>query len=107
MQVVTRSPDRAAAFAAAGFEPIIADVTRPETLVDLPPADTVLFAVGYDRRQSLSIGAVYAGGLKNVLAALPSGTGRMIYLSSTGVYGNVQGDWVDETSECVPQRAGG
>jgi nucleoside-diphosphate-sugar epimerase len=104
---VTRSADRARELTAAGFGTIVADVTDPATLVNLPTCDTVLFAVGYDRTQSLPIETVYVQGLKNVLAALPADTGRIVYISSTGVYGHADGDWVDETTPCHPIREGG
>lgn len=105
--VVTRRPDRAATFREAGLTPIVADVTDPSTLVDLPVADTVLFAVGYDRRSDHSIEEVYAGGVAAVLQALPKGAGRFLYVSSTGVYGDAGGDWVDEATPPDPRRAGG
>ena len=54
-----------------------------------------------------SIGEVYAGGVRNVLAALPSDVGRFIYISTTGVYGNAHGDWIDEVTPPDPQREGG
>src|SRR5262245_43300638 len=72
--VVTRSTNRAAQFRRDGFGTIVADVTRPESLRDLPNAETVLFAVGYDRalpNLGPTIEEVYAGGVRNVLAALP------------------------------------
>jgi nucleoside-diphosphate-sugar epimerase len=87
--------------------PIVADVVRPQTLVELPAADTVLYAVGYDRAAGESIRQVYVDGLANVLAALPPQTGRFVYISSTGVYGQTGGQLVDETSECRPVREGG
>ena len=43
-----------------------ADVTRPETLANLPIVETVLFAVGFDRSGQKSIDDVYAGGMRNV-----------------------------------------
>jgi nucleoside-diphosphate-sugar epimerase len=49
---------------------------------------------------------VYVEGLRNVLSALP-GAERFIYVSSTGVYGQSEGEWVDETSPCQPTREGG
>jgi nucleoside-diphosphate-sugar epimerase len=104
---VTRSADRARQLAAAGFGTLVAEVTDPATLVNLPACDTALFAVGYDRTQSLPIETVYVQGLQNVLAALPANTGRIIYISSTGVYGHADGDWVDETTPCHPARDGG
>ena len=83
-------------FAHAGLRPIVADVMRLETLVGLPTAQTVLYAVGYDRQQSFGIQEVYLRGLVNVLNALPTATGRLIYVSSTGVYGDCGGEWIDE-----------
>lgn len=104
---VTRSEARAAKLQARGLNTIIADVTRPETLGDLPEADTLLFAVGFDRSVGNSIHEVYADGVKNVLAALPSLVKRFIYISTTGVYGPANGEWVDETTKPNPQRDGG
>ena len=37
-----------------------------------------------------------AAGLINVLNALAESTGRVIYVSSTGVYGDCGGQWIDE-----------
>ena len=105
--VVTRSPSRAEKLAAEGFAPLVADVTQATSLVALPCAKTVLFSVGYDPGGGKSIEEVYAAGLRNVLDALPNATGRLIYISSTGVYGDSAGDWVDEDSPCNPKRPGG
>ena len=104
---VTRSAGRAAEFSAAGWVPLVADLTQPETLTSLPETDTVLFAVGFDRASGRSIGDVYAGGLKNVLDALSGNVSRIIYISSTGVFGQTDGDWVTEESPCRPTREGG
>ncbi|MGD9632988.1 MAG: NAD-dependent epimerase/dehydratase family protein [Pirellulales bacterium] len=106
--VVTRSQERAAAFTQSGFQPIVADITQPVALRNLPAADTVLFSVGFDRTAGGSIEQVYAGGLQNVLAALPSTVRRVIYISTTGVYGSGHdGEWVDEDTPSDPQRDGG
>lgn len=105
--VVTRSPAKAETFRRDGYKAVIADVTQPACLIELPVANTVLFAVGFDRQAGRSIGSVYAGGLKNVLAALPSDVGRLVYISTTGVYGNAGGEWVDEETPTDPQREGG
>jgi len=117
---VTRSPSRAVEFAREHLGTIVADVTRPESLEELSlfPAlarvtgsrlqlDTVLFAVGYDRRADPDIHTVYAHGIQNVLAALPSSVNRVIYISTTGVYGSAGGGWVDEETPPDPQREGG
>ncbi len=104
---VTRSSEHARLLRQRGFEPIVADVVRPATLVDLPSAETVLFAVGFDRAAGMSIHEVYVNGLRAVLDALPTTTGKIIYTSSTGVYGNSDGDWIDEQSPCQPERDAG
>ena len=92
-----------------------ADVTRPETLTCLQQLfapngtkiESLLYAVGYDRTAGPDIHSVYAGGLENVLAALPASVTRAIYISTTGVYGTAGGGWVDETTPTDPQRDGG
>jgi len=105
--VATRCVERATVLEAEGYKTVVADVANAETLIDLPSVDTVLFAVGFDRSSDHSIHEVYAGGVKNVLAALPSSVEHFIYISTTGVYGNADGEWVDETTPPNPQRDGG
>ncbi len=105
--VVTRSAARAAELRAQGLMPIVADVVSGAGLAGLPAAETVLYSIGYDRAAGVSMRTVYVDGLAHALAALPSETGRIIYISSTGVYGHTTGERVDETSECRPVREGG
>lgn len=104
---VTRSDARARALADEGFTPIVADVTQPESLRQLPAADTVLFAVGYDRASGRSIEDVYAGGFQHALDSLTAAPRRVIYISTTGVYGDCEGERVDERTPCRPLRPGG
>jgi nucleoside-diphosphate-sugar epimerase len=104
---VTRSADRARALSEKRFRPIVADVLQPASLVNLPAAESVLVAIGFDRSSGKSIREVYADGMRSILDALPRGTGKIIYTSSTGVYGQSQGEWVDEDSPCQPGREGG
>jgi len=105
--VVTRDADRARDFAALGYLPIVADVLRPPTLSGLPVADTVLYAVGYDRASGVTMRDAYALGLQNALNALSPETGKIIYVSSSGVYAQADGEVVDELSACEPKREGG
>jgi nucleoside-diphosphate-sugar epimerase len=105
--VVTRSTENAEQFVQRGLRAIVADVTRPETLKNLPAPDSVLYAVGFDRSSSRSIIEVYAGGVQNVLDALSRDTRRFIYISTTGVYGSAGGGCVDENTPTDPQRDGG
>ncbi len=107
---VTRSENTAESFRKQGLQPIVADITNPDSLSDLPKTDCILFAVGFDRTVGIPIEDVYVEGLKNVLGRLPrfkEAHQRFIYISSTGVYGQTNGDWVDEDSPCQPVRVGG
>jgi nucleoside-diphosphate-sugar epimerase len=104
---VTRSAEHADALSQEGLHPIVADVTRPASLGQLPPAETVLYSVAYDPHSPATRDEVYAGGLRAVLGALPAATGRILLTSSTGVYGPASGDWVDENSPCRPTRDAG
>lgn len=105
--VATRSAERATEFERDGYSAFVANVLQPDTLADLPAADTVLVAVGFDRSANQSIQQVYEGGLRNVLSALPPDTKRLIYVSTTGVYGDAAGAWVDEQTPPNPRRDGG
>jgi len=87
--------------------PVVANILDKRSLSELPQVDTVLFAVGYDRSADAPIEEVYPTGLANVLDALPAATGRVIYISTTGVYGPADGEWVDEETPTAPQRDGG
>ena len=98
VSVVTRSAERAREFAAIGLQPIIGDVVRPETLRDLPACDCLLYSIGYDRTANVSRRAVTVDGLQNALTAVGDRCGRWIQISSTSVYGQIDGEWVDEES---------
>lgn len=103
----TRDRRKADRLAEDGLKPIVCDLLQTNTFVGLPDVETVLFAVGYDRTAGSSIHEVYVEGLRNVLSALPPTTKRIVYISSTGVYGSSDGDWLDESSPCNPTREGG
>jgi len=104
---VTRSPEHAEELRRQGVQPIVADVTRPESLRGLPEVETMLFAVGYDPQSGLSRHEIQVDGLRNVLDTLSDSTRRVILVSSTGVYGQTGGVWVDEDSSCQPTREAG
>jgi nucleoside-diphosphate-sugar epimerase len=106
VRVAALTRRNAQALAATGIEPITGDVLAPATLRGLPAADTVLYAVGMDRTAGKSMREVYVSGLSHVLDALP-GCRRFIYVSSTGVYGQTDGGWVDEDSPTEPVEESG
>jgi nucleoside-diphosphate-sugar epimerase len=104
---LTRSPENAAGLQAQGISPVLGDVMRPETLAALPEVDTVLWAVGWDRSSGISQRDVYVNGLRNLLHQVTRRASRLIYISSTSVYGQTDGEWIDETSATNPSQPNG
>jgi nucleoside-diphosphate-sugar epimerase len=78
------------------------DLTRPETLRDLPKVDAVVFAATPDARDEPAYRAIFVDGLRHLIEALPAPPGRTLFVSSTAVYGEHAGDWVDETTPTAP-----
>ncbi|MDA1184787.1 MAG: NAD-dependent epimerase/dehydratase family protein [Acidobacteria bacterium] len=95
------------ALSGAGFQPLILDVTAAPVLRVLPDVDTVLFAVARARNSDATMFDIHVAGLRAVLDALPAPASRVIYVSTTGVYGQDRGEWVDEASVTEPLREGG
>lgn len=107
VSALTRSPQTAERFEAGGIRAVVGDVTQPRTLAALPAADVLLFAVGHDRSASPSLREVYVEGLRHALGALSGRVGRILYVSSTSVYGQIDGSWVDEDSPTDPTTESG
>lgn len=105
----TRSEARASEFLEMQLHPIVLDTMDASTVEQLQNLhfDTVIIAVGMDRARYDDVYQVYVKGLENVLKNLCDSTAQVIYVSSTGVYGDFGGDWVDESSRTEPQRDGG
>ena len=82
-----------------------ADATDLASLDALPDADAVVFAASSGGRGAEAAREVYVDGLRNVVeayAARPSPPDRLVYTSSTGVYGDHDGAWVDEETPIDP-----
>jgi nucleoside-diphosphate-sugar epimerase len=79
-----------------------ADLTRPETLAGLPAVDALVFATAPDARDEAAYRAVFVDGLRHVLEALPVRPKRTLFVSSSAVYGEHGGDWVDESTPPAP-----
>lgn len=92
-----------------GVTTLAADVTRPETLGCLPPAlDQVVFALSAGAGGPAAYQAVYVDGTRHVLAALAGQSlRRVLWVSSTGVYGQSAGEAVDEETPAHPATATG
>lgn len=103
----TRSDDRARALLAEGIEPVIVDVMDGDSLARLPLVDKAIHCVGYDRASGVPLRQVYVDGLRKTLGRLHDRVGRLVYASSTGVYGQDDGGWVDENSPAEPRTESG
>ena len=102
---VRRSADGLAAVEAAGGDAIEADVTEPDSLASVPDADWLVFAASAGGRDAEAARETYVDGLRTALdhfAGRESPPDRLVYTSSTGVYGDHDGDWVDEETVLSP-----
>jgi nucleoside-diphosphate-sugar epimerase len=95
---VTRSAERARDFTDRGWTPIVTDVMDPAALTEAPPMDAMLYAVGYDRAAGVPKRDVYVDGFARVLQAMHDRCGRVVAISSTSVYGQNNGEIVDEST---------
>ena len=107
----TRSAERAKVLEGDGITPLICDVTDLPSIRDalsgLPQLDTIVFAVGMDRSRYDDIRDVYVKGLERFFDSFPHPIKHFIYISSTGVFGNFDGQWIDESAPANPARPGG
>jgi nucleoside-diphosphate-sugar epimerase len=103
---VRRSDDGLAAIEAAGFEAVEADVTDDDSLSAVPDADWVVFAASSGGRGADVAREVYVEGLETAIDHFwtrSDAPERLVYTSSTGVYGDHDGAWVDEATPLDPQ----
>ncbi|SHH51394.1 NAD-dependent epimerase/dehydratase family protein [Halobaculum gomorrense] len=102
---VRRSPSGVAAVEATGATAVAADATDLGSLSGLPDTDAVVFAASSGGRGADAAREVYVEGLQNVIreyGGRESPPARLVYTSSTGVYGDHDGDWVDEETPLDP-----
>lgn len=96
---VRRRPERLPAPIAG----IAADLASGEGLERLPRSlDRVVYAAAADGSSDEAYERAYVAGLGHVIAAVGEDAARLIFVSSTSVYGQVDGRWVDETSPIEP-----
>lgn len=89
-----------------GIEPIVGDVLDPDTLKQLPEASAVLYAIGFDRSTGRSMRDIYVKGLANAVRAIRC-LGPFLFISSSSVYGQTDGSWVNEDSPTEPLETSG
>ena len=95
----------------APIQPFAADVTKPDTLQNLPASlDLVFFTAAPERHDDEGYVSVYVNGLRNLIDALDAQRQRprrVLFTSSTAVYEQNDGGWVDETSPTEPRGFSG
>ncbi|NNF71502.1 MAG: SDR family oxidoreductase [Rhodobacteraceae bacterium] len=96
----TRSPDKAAKLAETGVTPLVwpGDDVRPA----LQSATHILVSVGPDANGDPVLARV-----RDDIAAVAPNLKWVGYLSTTGVYGDHAGGWVDETTPLTPSTQRG
>jgi nucleoside-diphosphate-sugar epimerase len=93
---LTSQPERAAALRAAGAVPIVADLDAPRTLARLRGLAGYVVHLAPPRAEGeLDVRT------RNVTAILPEGA-RVVYVSTSGVYGDCGGALVPETRPLAP-----
>jgi len=82
------------------LNPLAADLTDPTTLGQLPTAlDSVVYSAAATGFNEAAYRAAYVSGVAHLLQALRANgqpLQRLLFVSSTSVYAQHQGEWVDE-----------
>ena len=86
-----------------------ADLSNPKSLQALPPGITQLvYLPTPDRRDETAYRSVFIDGLRNLLAAVDHASlKRVVFVSSSAVYGDHASGWVDEQTPAVPMGFNG
>jgi nucleoside-diphosphate-sugar epimerase len=102
---VRRSDEGLERIEEASFEGLRADVTDPDSLSSVPDVDALVFAASSGGRDAEAARRVFVEGLETAIdqfAGRDRPPERLVYTSSTGVYGDHGGDWVDEETPLEP-----
>ena len=106
VHAMTRGVETADKLRSVGIEPHICDLTKADSLRHLPSVDAVVFAAAHDRAAGTTMRDLYVGGLGNLFDHLPPPK-KFVHVSSSSVYGQTDGGWVDETSPADPDEPSG
>ncbi len=94
-----------------GLQWIAADLAQPDDVARVPAGiDDVVYALSPGQRSDEAYERVFAVALGNLqahLARTSPNLGRFAFVSSTGVYAQRDGSWVDEDSETEPDHFAG
>lgn len=89
------------------IRPVAGDLAAPQCPPDWPAGrlDYLVYSAAASQHDEAGYRAAYVEGLRHVLGWLTQHgqrPRRLLFVSSTGVYGQHQGEWVDETSSTAP-----
>jgi nucleoside-diphosphate-sugar epimerase len=91
-----------------GIEPFAFDSTQEPGVLRLPVCERAVHCVGYDRRSGISRSDVVVDGLRRTLDRLETRSlHRFVLISTTSVYAQQDGSWVDENSPTEPRTEAG
>jgi len=89
-----------------GIHSMAADLTTGEGLTKLPQAsDNLVFCVAPDERTEAAYRRLYVDGLQRLLAQCRFK--RLVFVSSTAVYAQDAGEWIDEQSPALAESFNG
>jgi nucleoside-diphosphate-sugar epimerase len=92
----------------AGIQGIAGDLADPASLKGkLGRCDILVYCAAASRHDEAGYRSAYVDGLANVLAALPERPHHLLFTSSSGVYHQADGSWVNESSPTEPARFSG
>ena len=94
----------------ASIQGFSGDLSAPETLQalkDLPAFDIVVYCATANEYSEAGYKAAYVEGLNHLVAALPEAPKHLFFTSSTSVYHQNDGGWVDELSPTEPTSYSG
>ena len=84
---------------------LTADLTRPESLALPPDLTHIAFCAGLQNAAPQAYAALFVDGVNHLLDALADHPlQRFIFVSTTGVYSEQAGGWVDEDTPPAPMR---
>jgi len=95
---------------AAGVNLILGDITKPLSLSLHEPLDALVYSISPDEHTEEAYQLAYVDGINCTLSLLRKTSalnGPVLFTSSTGVYGQNQGEWVDEDSTTSPEDFSG
>ena len=92
-----------------GFSWHVADLSKPATLTALPSGIThILFSAAPNARTETEYRDIYFNGLQNIVQSASSPfLKRILFISSTAVYGEHGDEWVDEQTPLSPKNFNG